>query len=217
MPGTLIVDDHPLFREGLKAALESAGDFGEIAQAATVAEALSVLESPEGLPDLVILDISLPDGSGFDVLERREGGPGTRFFLLSMHTDRSMVLRALREGALGYASKQIALEALLLGLRLVRMGQAFVESECLRDLVAPLQEKAGEARNAKARLEALSPRERDTFELLARGKGAKDIASQLEVSVRTVENYQSALYAKLSLASPAELVKLAFQAGVIAL
>jgi DNA-binding NarL/FixJ family response regulator len=217
MPGTLIVDDHPLFREGLKAALESAGDFGAIAQAATVAEALCFLDRPEGREDLVILDISLPDGSGFDVLEHYEGRQRAAFFLLSMHTDCSIVLRALREGALGYASKQIALEALLLGLRLVRMGHVFVETECLRDLIAPLREKAGATRNAKARLEALSPRERDTFELLARGKGAKDIAAELKVSVRTVENYQSALYAKLSLASPVELVKLAFQAGLIVL
>ena len=124
MAGTLIVDDHPLFRDGLRAALEAppdaliSGEFAPFSAAGSVAEATRILESPgNGLPALVILDISLPDGSGFDILEQfasRHGSP--RFLMLSMHAERSLAIRAIRAGANGYASKQIPLESLLLGL-----------------------------------------------------------------------------------------------------
>ena len=217
MDSVLIVDDHPLFREGLKGALEASGAFGRIMQAGLAAEASAILDGPpEERPFIVLLDINLPDGSGLDLLERFGGlKDAPRFLMLSMYADRAIVLKAIIAGAHGYASKQIPLEALILGIKLVAADQIFIESELLRDLLTPRQLRGKDEAQAKEDLRRLSPREMDSFSLLAKGDSPKEIAAALGVSVRTVENYQSGLYSKLGLRSPVELVRLALRAGII--
>ncbi len=217
MDSVLIVDDHPLFREGLKGALEASGAFGAITQAGLAAEALAILHGPrEQRPSIVLLDINLPDGSGLDLLERFTGlSDAPRFLMLSMYADRAIVLKAVIAGAHGYASKQIPLEALILGIKLVATDQIFIESELLRDLLTPRQLHTKDEAQAKEVLRSLSPRELDTFSLLAKGDSVKEIAAALGVSVRTAENYQSGLYSKLGFRSPVDLVRLALRAGII--
>mgnify|MGYP002777233751 CR=1 FL=1 len=214
METTIIIDDHPLFRGGLRAALEAAGGFGACAEAGSVAEgAKAIEEAPQG-ERLAIVDLNLPDGSGFELVERYGGERGFRCLMLSMHDDRSMALKAIRLGANGYASKQIALDALIAGLRLVALDQIFIEAELLRDIVTPLCAAAELEHAARARLEALSPREREAFKLLADGRSSKEIAMAMGVGQRSAENYLSALYAKLGRSSEAGLVRLAMQAGI---
>jgi DNA-binding NarL/FixJ family response regulator len=217
MDSVLIVDDHPLFREGLKGALEASGAFGAIMQAGLATEAVAILSGPgEKRPSIVLLDINLPDGSGLDLLERFAGQKDApRFLMLSMYADRSIVLKAVIAGAHGYASKQIPLEALILGIKLVAADQLFIEAELLRDLLTPRQIHTKDEAQAKLLLQCLSPRELDSFSLLAKGDSAKEIAAALGVSVRTVENYQSGIYSKLKLRSSVELVRLALRAGII--
>jgi DNA-binding NarL/FixJ family response regulator len=223
MAGTLIVDDHPLFREGLRAALETphghkaSGDFAPFNEAGSVAEASRLLEST-GIdqPSLVILDIGLPDGSGFDILERFAGKHGSpRFMMLSMHAERSLALRAIRAGANGYASKQIPLESLLLGLKLVKLDQLFMEGEILRDVLMFKPAKEQDASKAKRLVQSLTVREQEAFIVLANGGTTKDVANKLGISQRSAENYQSAIYGKLEAVSPTMLVLTAIRAGMV--
>lgn len=223
MAGTLIVDDHPLFREGLRAALETSNErmastgFSPFSEAGSVVEATRFLESPGiGSPDLVILDIGLPDGSGFDILERFAGKYGSpRFMMLSMHAERSLAMRAIRAGANGYASKQIPLESLLLGLRLVMLDQLFMEGEILRDVLMFKPAKEQDTSKAKGLVQSLTAREHEAFIILASGGTTKDVANKLGVSQRSAENYQSAIYGKLEALSPAMLVLTAIRAGMV--
>ena len=223
MAGTLIVDDHPLFREGLRAALETPHEqsgssvFSPFIEAGSVAEATRILDSPGiGRPTLVILDIGLPDGSGFDILERFAGKHGSpQFMMLSMHAERSLAMRAIRAGANGYASKQIPLESLLLGLRLVMLDQLFMEGEILRDMLMFKPAKEQDASKAKSLVQTLTAREREAFIILASGGSTKDVANNLGVSQRSAENYQSAIYGKLEAVSPTMLVLTAIRAGMV--
>jgi len=223
MTGTLIVDDHPLFREGLRAAMEAhheglvTDSFSPFSEAGSVAEACKLLDTP-GIdqPALVILDIGLPDGSGFDILERFAGKHGSpQFMMLSMHAERSLAMRALRAGANGYASKQIPLESLLLGLRLVMLDQLFMEGEILRDVLMFRPAKEQDASRAKGLVQNLTAREREAFIILASGGTTKDVANKLGVSQRSAENYQSAIYGKLEAVSPTMLVLTAIRAGMV--
>jgi DNA-binding NarL/FixJ family response regulator len=223
MAGTLIVDDHPLFREGLRAALDvqdehtMAGGFAPFMEAGSVAKSIEILGSAgaEQL-SLVILDIGLPDGSGFDILERFAGMSGSpHFMMLSMYSERSLAIRAIRAGADGYASKQIPLEALKIGLRLVLHGQLFIEGEILRDVLMIKPVKESEANKAKERVQTLTSREREAFMILAEGGTTKDVAGRLGISQRSAENYQSAIYGKLGAVSPTMLVLTAIRAGMV--
>lgn len=214
MKTTVIIDDHPLFRGGLRAALEAAGGFGSCVEAGGVAEGAAAIEAADEDERLAVVDINLTDGSGFELVERYAGARGFRCLVLSMHADRSMAMKAIRLGANGYASKQISLDALLAGLRLVALDQIFVEAELLRDIVTPLLSAADMERAALAQLEALSPREREAFKLLADGLSSKEIGLAMGVSQRSAENYLSALHAKLGRTTEAGLVRLAIQAGL---
>jgi DNA-binding NarL/FixJ family response regulator len=223
MAGTLIVDDHPLFREGLRAALDvqdenmEADGFTPFMEAGSVAKATEILGSDEARQlSLVILDIGLPDGSGFDILERFAGKSGSpHFMMLSMYSERSLATRAIRAGADGYASKQIPLEALKIGLKLVMHGQLFIEGEILRDVLMIKPIKESEASKAKALVQTLTSREREAFMILAGGGTTKDVAGRLGISQRSAENYQSAIYGKLEAVSPTMLVLTAIRAGMV--
>ncbi|MDX9956888.1 MAG: response regulator [Clostridia bacterium] len=223
MAGTLIVDDHPLFREGLRAALDVqdestvAGGFAPFMEADSVAKAVEILGSAGAKElSLVILDIGLPDGSGFDILERFAGRSGSpHFMMLSMYSERSLATRAIRASADGYASKQIPLEALKFGLKLVMLGQLFIEGEILRDVLMIKPVKESEANKAKACVQTLTSREREAFMILAEGGTTKDVAGRLGISQRSAENYQSAIYGKLEAVSPTMLVLTAIRAGMV--
>jgi DNA-binding NarL/FixJ family response regulator len=223
MAGTLIVDDHPLFRGGLRAALDaqddgaSSGGFAPFMEAGSVAKATEILGSGEaGQVSLVILDIGLPDGSGFDILERFAGRKGSpRFMMLSMYSERALAIRAIRAGADGYASKQIPLEALKIGLNLVMHGQIFMEGEILRDVLMIRPMKESDNNRAKELVQTLSAREREAFIILAGGGTTKDVAGRLGISQRSAENYQSLVYSKLGAASPTMLVLTAIRAGMV--
>jgi len=219
MQPILIVDDHPLFRSGLKGALESSGVFGDILEAGCASEAQAILGVVGGARlAAVILDINLPDGSGLDLLEHFGGGQGSpRFFMLSMQADRAVVLKAMLAGAQGYASKQIPLDALILGLRLVLADQIFIEAELLRDLLTPRQVKSMDAYRAQQLVEGLSTLEQEILQPLVSGTEAKDIAATMNISPRMLEIHRRNIMGKLGVTTPLALVRLAVQAGIIEL
>lgn len=209
----LIVDDHPLFRMGVRNAFAETGDWEGIREAGSLAEAETALAG--GGLDLVLLDLSLPDGNGFELLERHARAVGRPAFLvLSMNADRGVARRALGLGAAGYASKGIKLESLMLAARLVAAGELYIESEILRDLITAPFPPAEVDPAALSRIESLSPREKTALAALLEGLSTKEIAARLGVSQRTAENYQSSLYSKLDCEGPIALVRLACRAGV---
>ncbi|PKL08936.1 MAG: hypothetical protein CVV51_06425 [Spirochaetae bacterium HGW-Spirochaetae-7] len=213
MKRLLIVDDHPVFRNGLRLALEDAPEYDGIVEAGSGAEALAELES--GYFDMAIIDVGLPDISGFDILEARAREAGSpRFFVLTMSADPSLARKALRYGASGFASKNLALGTLLLALRLVDSGELYVEGEILRDILTA-ELRFPRARSEQyGKLEKLTERERAVLDALLEGCNAKEVAGRLGVSQRTAENYQSAVYAKLGARTAVELVRMAISAGI---
>lgn len=215
MRKALIVDDHPVFRNGLKTAFEGWRAFDSIDEAGSASEALEALD--RGGYALAMVDVGLPDGSGMDLVESRAGLHGApAFFVLTMEADASLARRAIRAGASGFASKNLALGVLELAVRLVMAGEPYIEGEILRDLLTA-DAILSRARHEGQRLVGgLTPRERSALDALLEGLNAKEIALRLGVSQRTAENYQSAVYAKLGARSPVELVRIALDAGLIA-
>lgn len=198
----------------MRNALADSGDYEAVAEAGSVGEARDALG--RGGFGLVVADLGLPDGSGFDLVEAFASEPGSpRFFVLSMNADRHSARKALRLGASGYASKNIGLSTLILGLRLVALGEVFVEGELLRDLLTVEVEEPRDRSLLKSRFDALSPREREALDALLEGLTTKEAASRLGVSHRTAENYQSAIYSKLGVGSPLALLRLAARAGLL--
>ena len=213
MKRLLIVDDHPVFRNGLRQAVAGMNEFGEILEAGSSAEALALIE--RGGIDLVMVDIGLPDASGMDIVEAKAGLPGSpRFFIMTMEADASLALRAFRAGASGFASKNLSLGVLTLAVRLVAAGELYVEGEILRDMLTSEAQLPGERPDLKERLESLTDRERAVLDAVLEGLSAKEAASRLGVSYRTAENYQSAVYAKMGARTAVDLVRLAMGAGV---
>lgn len=213
MKTLLIVDDHPVFRNGLRQAFEDTQEFEHIVEAGTGAQALTALG--EGRFDLVIMDIGLPDLSGLDIIEARAGMPGApAFFVLTMESSTELARRAFLAGATGFASKNIALASLMLAVALVTAGELYVEGEILRDILTADIRLSQVRKELSIKAGMLTDRERATLEAMLDGLSAKEVALRLGVSLRTAENYQSAVYAKLGARTPVDLVRVALKAGL---
>jgi len=209
----LMVDDHPVFRNGLRLAFEEMHEFDQIVEAGSKAEAMTALA--DGGFDLAIVDMGLPDGNGMDILEVKAGLPGSpRFFVLTMSADASLARRAFKVGASGFASKNISLEILKLALKLVAAGELYAEGEILRDILTTEVQYPRDRPDLKYKVGALTERERSVLDAILEGLSAKEVAVRLSISLRTAENYQSSVYAKLGVKTPVGLVKLALDAGL---
>ena len=200
-PRIVIVDDHQLFRAGVRAELEDLVDIA--GDAATVDDAVAaILESS---PDVVLLDVHMPDGGGVEVIRRVAAErPDTRFLALSVSDAAEDVIAVIRAGARGYVTKTISSEELADAVRRVNEGDA-VFSPRLAGFV--LDAFAGEAPapESDATLDQLTPREREVLQHIARGYMYKEIARRLSISTKTVEAHVSAVLRKLQLSSRHEL------------
>lgn len=180
----LICDDHPLFRGGLAAAIDEQSDLEVIGHVGTIAELRDVL--PRARPDLVLLDIDLPDGSGLDVVA--EVATAASVVMISAHDDPGLVRRAMQEGALGYIRKDTEPVDLL---RLVRRGAegrtALTGDMAVR--VAESLRRDPDDRAFDAAIASLSPRQREVAALVAEGRTNREIADALFISEGTVKNY----------------------------
>ena len=200
-----IVDDHPLLREGVKKILESESDIEVIAQAENVSGLVSLTENTD--LDLLILDISLPGRSGLDALaEIRKKRPQLPVLVLSMHPEDRYALRALKAGASGYVTKASAAEELLGAVRKVCSGGRYVSravAEMLAvDLARPFE---------KLPHENLSNREIQVLCMIAAGKAVTEIATEISLSVNTVNTYRARILGKLGMRSNAELIRYAIE------
>jgi DNA-binding NarL/FixJ family response regulator len=205
----LIVDDHAVVRSGLRLLLESEEDIEVVGEAGSGREA--ILEARSVNPDLVLMDVTMPDGSGLDVvptlLHEHEG---VKVLVLSMQDDPRYVREAFTVGASGYVLKEAADTEVVAAIREVARGGRYVNPELGARLVAA---DADELRRAEAN--PLSEREQEVLRLLALGHTNQEIAKQLFISVRTAETHRAHIMQKLRLATRADLVRYALAQGLL--
>jgi len=196
----LIVDDHPIVRQGLRQTLADAAQIGEIVEAATPQEALDLVGQREW--DAVILDIGLPGRGGLDVLKdiKREV-PGLPVLILSMHSEDQYAVRALRAGAAGYLTKEAAPKNLVDAIRRVVAGGRYISPELAERLATELTVDAGKPLHA-----SLSDREFDVLRAIASGQTVGEIADRLSLSVKTVSTYRTRILEKMRLKNNAEMM-----------
>jgi DNA-binding NarL/FixJ family response regulator len=209
-PRVLIVDDHSLFRAGVRAELEPLVEL--VGEAGTVGEAVEAIARER--PDVVLLDVHMPDGGGVEVLRRTAAreAPAPRFLALSVSDAAEDVIAVIRAGARGYVTKSISGEELADAVRRVDGGDA-VFSPRLAGFV--LDAFAGPLPQPESELDALTPREREVLQHIARGYMYKEIALRLDISPKTVEAHVSSVLRKLQLSSRHELTRWAAERRLV--
>ncbi len=206
----LIADDHAIIRDGLTALLKAQQGMQVLGTASDGRTAVELTR--EMAPDVVIMDIAMPDLNGMEATRQiREASPPTRVIALSMHSDRRFVQGMLKSGADGYLLKDSAFEELVQAVRAVTAGQRYLSTQ-ITDVVLDQYMDLAEDEGSPASV--LSAREREVLQLLAEGKATKQIALLLDISVKTVETYRSRLMSKLDLRSVPELTKYAIREGL---
>lgn len=202
----LVVDDHPIFRQGVVAVIQSVPQYKVCAEAGTVSEAEEALaRSP---PDLALIDISLAGKSGLDLVKTiRNGYPAVKSLILSIHDEATYAERALKAQARGYVMKQEAGSVLLEAIRTVLAGKIYL-SPAIRDRMIESRFVLREVQDSSM-VDRLSDRELEILQHLGRGYGASEIAAMLNLSVKTVGVHQDHLKKKLSIEGAAELRKFA--------
>jgi two-component system, NarL family, response regulator NreC len=209
-----IVDDHRLFREGMRALLSTQPDFQLVGEASQAQDAYALVDHAQ--PDVLILDLSLPLASGVSVARevlRRQ--PRQRILALSMFADEEHVAQALEVGVLGYASKDLAASELFSAIRAVGAGQAYLGPGISRVVLEEYMRMRRTGRAPETPLRGLTQREREIFDLAVRGLSNQDIATQLCISKRTVETHRGRIMRKLHVHSATDLVRLAARHGLL--
>jgi DNA-binding NarL/FixJ family response regulator len=211
----LIVDDHPMFREGIKSVIARNPQLEVVGEAGEGKAALKLVE--ELRPDMILLDVSLPDMNGIDLIQDiRKVLPETRILMISMHTKIEYLTSAFQAGATGYVVKDAPSEKILQALDLVSRGEYFLDTLVARQIVKRLAELPDrQAKVTDAAYGSLTPREQEILRLTAEGQSKNKIADHLCISPRTVENHRANLMAKLDLHSTLEMVRYAAKIGLI--
>ncbi|MGV3773510.1 MAG: response regulator [Verrucomicrobiales bacterium] len=210
----ILVDDHKLMREGLSSLLSAQPEINVVAQAENGREAVQMVEKMH--PDVVVMDVSMPDLNGIDATRQIiSRSPKTRVIGLSMHSDRQFIVEMLRAGACGYLLKDSAVEDLASAIQKVSKGQTFIAPNIAGFSMEEYLDTREEARPLLS--PRLTDREREVLQLIAEGKGTKEIAADLHLSVKTVETHRQHLMDKLDIYSVAELTKYAIREGLTTL
>ncbi len=213
--GVLVVDDHPLFREGVKALVDRHPGHRVLAEAGTREEALRL--ALEIRPAVVLLDLSLPDGGGVDLIrELCAALPGVRVIVVSMHSGMEFMAESFRAGAVGYVVKESAGERLCQALDAAARGEQYLDSAISPKVIRGLMDYSGrKARPADASYAELTRREQQILRLLAEGQPPAEIAQTLFISRKTVENHRTNIMAKLGLRTSVELIRYAARLGLV--
>lgn len=208
-----VIDDHALFRQGLRALLAPQSDFVVVAEAFDASSAYKLVD--ETRPDVVLLDIALPGASGLTIareLLRRQ--PRQKILFLSMYLNEDYVTQALSSGALGYIGKDQDVSELVAAIRTVAQGQSYLSPRVSRTFVEDYMRLRKGGVKDVGPLSPISQREREVFDLLLRGHSNEGIAGQLCISRRTVETHRTNMLRKLNLRSLAELFRFAVRHGL---
>ncbi len=207
-----IADDHAVIRDGLRVLLEANPNIKVIGDSATGQQALRDIQSLH--PDVVIMDISMPDLNGITVTERvLEGSPQARVIILSMLGTPEHVHRAFQAGARGYLLKDSAGREVMEAVLAVNAGNTYLSQPIQNILISDYVQQR-EAAQSRDPLEALSQREREILKLVVDGKSSSEIAKLLFLSPKTVESYRSRLMHKLGVSDVGELIKFAMRTGL---
>lgn len=210
----LIVDDHAVVREGIRHVLSSDRDFEVVGEAAGGEQGVSLAESLK--PDVVILDLSMPDLPGLEAARRiRAQLPRTALLVLSIHDHQEYVLRSIEAGAQGYLRKDSSPRELRNAVRAVHEGSTFFSAPVARHVSVAIGNRAQEE-TPRTRSDTLTPRERSVLVEIAHGRTNKEIAGTLGVSVRTIESHRESLLKKLGVRGTAGLTRFAIEAGLLA-
>ena len=204
----LIVDDHPILRKGLSMLINQEPDLVVDGEAEDARKALEAIETIR--PDMVIVDISLPDIDGVELLKSiklRYGDLPT--LVVSMHDESLFAERALRAGARGYVMKQEALDNVLVAIRRVLAGEIFVSNKIATKMLERMVDS--DSKTVTSPIDLLSDRELTVFRLIGQGQTTRQIAEKLHLSVKTVESYRSHIKDKLKLGGGTDLLKCAIQ------
>ena len=210
----LLADDHNLIRGGLRLVIEQQPDLIVVGEAGDGRQAVSLATSLK--PNVAVLDIGMPNLNGIEAAKQiTEGESGAAVVILSMYSDETYILRALKAGARGYLLKDSAEADLVRAIRSVAEGKSFfsptVSRVLLEDYMRKLQRTGGESS-----YDLLTPREREVLQLVAEGKSNKEVADMLNLSVYTVETHRGNLMEKLKLNGVPELILYAVRKGIIA-
>ena len=206
----LIADDHALVRAGIRALVEKIEGVVVVGEAGKGSEALELAR--ELRPDLMLLDITMPDGGGFEVLDQaKKKYPEMRIIVLTVHEAGEYAIRALREGAAGFLPKSAASTELELAIQTVVHGEVYISPETSRKTML----EYGKGATKRDLLATLSPRQREVLRLIAEGRTTKQIAQLLEISAKTVETHRAQLMERLGIHDVAGLVRYAIIVGLI--
>jgi len=206
----LIADDHALVRAGIRALVERIDNVVVVGEAGKGSEALDLVRQLG--PDLILLDITMPDGNGFEVLDQvTKLYPEIKVIVLTVHEAGEYALRAVREGAAGYLPKSAASIELEQAIQTVIRGERYISPETAQNTIFEVTNRA----TKRDLLATLSPRQREVLRLIAEGKTTKQIAQVLEISVKTVETHRAQLMERLGIHDVAGLVRYAIIVGLI--
>ena len=209
----LLADDHQLMRSGLRLVIEQQPDLTIVGEAADGREAVALAKSVR--PDVAVMDISMPNLNGIEAAHQIiQSQPDIAVIVLSMHTDESYVLRALKAGAKGYLLKDSAEADLIAAVRAVAHGKSFFSPAVSKVLLDDYMRKLKRS-GAEDAYDLLTPREREILQLVAEGKSNKEVANLLNLSVYTVETHRSNILAKLNLHTVPDLILYAVRKGII--
>jgi DNA-binding NarL/FixJ family response regulator len=204
----LIVDDHPIVRQGLAQLINQESDLVVCGQAEDAHEAIGAIR--EHHPDMVIVDISLKDTSGVELIkDLKVRHPDLPVLTLSMHDEAVYGERALRAGARGYIMKQEATEKVVTAIRRVLAGEIYVSDGMAAKMVSKMV--GGASKKAASPIESLSDRELEVFRMIGEGFNTREMAEKLHLSVKTIETYRAHIKDKLALQDASELLRSAIQ------
>ena len=209
----LVVDDHTLFREGLRRLLECEPDLVVVGEAADAAEALGKVR--ELRPDVVLMDISMPGVSSFEAARTIEKHfPSTRLIFLTMYEDEEYLLQSLDVGASGYVLKDAPAPRLINAVREVHQGRKYLSPQVVEKLVDDFRSRSAGSPGTP-RSATLTPREREVVKMIAEGNSVREIASTLGLSMKTIEAHKFNLMRKLDIHNKAQLVTYAIQKKIV--
>jgi len=209
----LLVDDHTLFRQGVRRLLETESDFEVAGESPDGGDAVE--KARELRPDIVLIDIGMPGLSSFEAARQiKKNRPETKILFLTMYEDEDYLVQCLEVGASGYVLKDTPAPQLLSAVRDVYKGGKYLSSQVLGKLVEDFRSRVRDTR-LRPRISTLTPREREILKLLAEGNSVKEIAVTLGLSVKTVEAHKFNLMRKLDIHNKAQLVTYAIQKKII--
>ena len=211
----VVVDDHTLMRQGLVGLLDDEPDIEVVGQAGDIASARKTIEAMS--PDIILMDLGLPDGSGLDLTdELTNANPGLRILVVTMHERDDYLFQALRAGASGYVLKGADVHQLLTAVRTVARGETYLDQSLTGRLVADYLTRL-EGGEDRRQLDGLTEREREVLTLIADGLTSAEIGTRLFLSTHTVQTHRDHIMTKLDLHSRVELTKYAIRKGLIQL